>query len=313
MENVTVLVTLKNNIQTIKRCIDSILNLNYSSFDVVVVDAFSTDGSYEILKKYKKKIKLYQYKGNAASGFNFGLSKVKTKYVALTDADCVVDINWLTELMKPFQTEELAGTAGYCGTPRDVNLLSKAVGLELESRFREAGDYVSRAPTMNLCFRTDYGKKIKFDEKLKVAFETDFGFRLSKLGKIKFVKDAKVYHYHRSSWTTFFKQQKDYAKYAMNVYSKHREKMKGDYISTFDMIVQPPIALLSILFITLGLINGLFLCIGAIFLLVLLFIYMYRLTKIRTSPKLWPMLTVMFFVRTVAWIIGIFESLTNRF
>lgn len=63
-KSVTVLITVKNSSRTIEDCMDSILGMNYRNYKVYVIDAFSTDGTYEILKKYRKKIRLEQFSGN---------------------------------------------------------------------------------------------------------------------------------------------------------------------------------------------------------------------------------------------------------
>ncbi|MCM8775763.1 MAG: hypothetical protein NC930_05375, partial [Candidatus Omnitrophica bacterium] len=55
-------------------------------------------------------------------------------------------------------------------------------------------EYISRAPDMNLCVRSKYAKKVRFDERFIWAWETDFGYRLTRLGKMKYVPDAIVYH-----------------------------------------------------------------------------------------------------------------------
>jgi cellulose synthase/poly-beta-1,6-N-acetylglucosamine synthase-like glycosyltransferase len=289
------------------------MSLDYKNYEIFVVDAFSTDGSYEILKKYGNKIKLYQLKGWAPVAYNWAFKNINTEYIAFIDSDNVVPKNWLNQIIGGFDYPNVLEAVGFCATPEDSSMLQYLLGKELESRYINFGEYISRAPTMNAVVKTEIAKKLKFDEKLRVGYDTDFSLRLSKFGKIRYVPSAKVYHIHRATLKSFFKQQKDYAKYAMDVYSKHKEKLKGDQISTFDMIAQPPIALLFILFIMLGFINGLFLYIGAIFFLTLLFTYVYRITKIRTSPKLWLMFVPLFFIRTAAWVIGIFESLTNRF
>ena len=48
--SVTVLVTARNSADTIKKCIDSILSQSYKNKKVYVTDAYSTDGTWEILK-----------------------------------------------------------------------------------------------------------------------------------------------------------------------------------------------------------------------------------------------------------------------
>ena len=86
---VTVVITVRNGIETIKACVESVLRNKYPK-EIIVIDAFSDDGTYEVLKKIKG-IKLLRLEGNAPKAFNHGIKIAKHPVVVLTDADCVVE------------------------------------------------------------------------------------------------------------------------------------------------------------------------------------------------------------------------------
>lgn len=238
MKKITVIVTVKNSASTIENCINSILANKYPK-ELIVIDAKSTDGTYEILGKFAKlkKIKLVSLESNAPEAFNHGIKIAKTPLIALTDADCVVEKDWLEHLVQGIKGEYVAA-AGSCWTPKGLTGLAKAIGEEFDKRFDIEASEVTRAPTMNLAFLRDTGKKVLFQEDLDIAFETEFCFRLLKHGKIAYMKGAKVYHYHRATWKSFFKQQKNYGKYGALVYLKHPEKLDGDHISKRGFFAQ---------------------------------------------------------------------------
>ena len=169
LPSITILLTLRNNADTIKKCIDSLLKVDYPRYEIFVVDAFSNDGSYEILKSYGKKIKLYQVKGWAPAAYNWALKRIRTEYVALIDADCTVPRNWLKELIKGFESSDVVEVGGVCIAPRSKSLLQKLLGRELEDRFRKMGKYACKVPTMNVAFKTSIARKIGFNEKLRVG------------------------------------------------------------------------------------------------------------------------------------------------
>ncbi|HDD05207.1 MAG TPA: glycosyltransferase [Candidatus Aenigmarchaeota archaeon] len=298
MRDVTVLVTVKNARNTIKKCVDSLLREGYKKKEIWIVDGGSDDGTYEILKEYEKagKIKLFRVEGSAPVSLNWALKRIRTKYVAMTDADCVVEKNWISELKKAFDEEGVIAAAGYCGTPKELKGLSKVIGEELEWRFKNFPKYISRAPTMNLMFLTKFGKKVMFDEELDRAFETDFGYRLTKYGKMKYVPEAKVYHYHRATWTSFFKQQIGYGAYAVLVYCKHKEKARGDHISRGGMISEPFLLLFSLVGLP----------VDHVFLLPLLalhLLYLKRYVKVKPSS---PAHFLLFsYLRSLAWLIAL--------
>lgn len=57
MNHFTILIPSYNNIKWIEKSIDSAINQNYKNFDIIYIDAESTDGSYElVLNKYHNKI-----------------------------------------------------------------------------------------------------------------------------------------------------------------------------------------------------------------------------------------------------------------
>ncbi|MEM5843892.1 MAG: glycosyltransferase [Candidatus Aenigmatarchaeota archaeon] len=311
---VTILVTVKNSKDTIEKCIKSLLKLNYKNYKIYVTDAFSTDGTYEILeklrKKYPKKILLERIKGNIAKAHNYMIKKVKTPFIAMTDADCVVDRNWLRNLISGFTSREIIATAGFCSTPKEVNWLQRLIGLELEHRFKNFPEFISRAPTMNLCVRTEYAKKVEFDERLEVAQETDWGYRLTKLGKMKYVPKAVVYHYHRATLKGYFIQQFKYGKYAPFIYLKKcRGKIMGDHISTPSMFLQLLLFSLAVLFLILSIFLSFFTFLSTFLLTFLVCFFLFDILKFSKSLKEILILIFLYFLRTVAWCLGILFGL----
>ena len=91
---IDVLITTYNSEKYIRETIDSVLNQTYENFRIIIVDDCSTDKTFDICKKYKKKyrdkIKLYKLKKNSASAAiprNFGIKKCKSDYIAFLDSD----------------------------------------------------------------------------------------------------------------------------------------------------------------------------------------------------------------------------------
>jgi len=312
MKSVTILVSVKNKRDFVEKCIRSLLDIDYPEKRLLIIDNMSTDDSFAILNKFEGEIQLYQVSGGLSKVFNWALDRIDTDYVAFTDADCVVDENWVKDLIAPFEEEpDIIATAGYCGTPKDLSNLQTMIGLELESRFKKFPKYISRAPTMNLCVKTEFAKKVRFDEQQGVGVETDFGYRLTALGKMRYTPNAKVYHYHRGSWKSYFKQQKDQVKWACRIFLKHGMLALGDHISTPSMIVQIPIFISGIGFLVLALLNRLFLIPGAISLLVLLGIYLKNAGELVSFGKQYLAFLGLFSFRTLAWTVGVVEAVVT--
>ena len=310
-KEITVLVAVMNKEGTIRDCIESLLKLDNAPAKIMVIDGYSDDGTYEILKEYEGKIEISQFPANLSKTFNRALDKIETEYVTLTDGDCVVSPDWPTELLKGFEEENVVATAGYCGTPKSPSLLQRMIGLELESRFRKFPKYLSRAPTMNLCVKTGVAKKVRFDEKQMVGVEVDFGWRLSKLGKIVYQPKAKVLHYHRATLKNYFKQQKNQAECGLRLLSKHGRRALSDHITTSSMTIQIPLFFLSLAFLFFSLFNQIFVLIFFLSILILFGIYLKTTIEINPPKKLYLPFLGLFFFRTLAWAVGVSEGIVR--
>lgn len=307
MFSVTVGVTCKNSKNTIERCINSLLSLNYpkNRYKIFVVDAFSNDGTYDILRSYGKKIRLEQFKSNIAGGHNFIIKHSNSDIIALTDADCVADKNWLKEMVKPFENKEIGATTGLVKTPKNINKFQEIIGKELETRYDKFPEFVSRGPTMSLAFRTVLAKKILFDEDYAVAQETDWGYRFTKHYKMAYVPKAIVYHYHRAAWNSFFKQQFTYAKFVPLVYTKHKNRMPGDHISKPSMLFNIVNFYLAVLFLLFSLISNIFLFISIGLFLLFFASSIFEFINLKINEKYFIYFLSIFVIRTSAWCIGL--------
>lgn len=312
LPSVTIHVTVKNGEDTIKRCIESLLDLDYPKKQIYVTEAYSTDSTYEILKQFRDKIKLERVKGNAPTAHNHVFKKINSDFIAFTDADCTVDKNWLKNLIAAFTSDIIIAAGGFCRTPKDVNKLQRLIGIELEDRFHKMPKYVSRLPTMNLCVRAKIAKKVKMDETLDVTFETDWGNRLTKNGNIVYVPSAVVYHYHRSTLKDFFRQQLNYGRHVIKSPSVYIGKDKfGDYISKPIMGLQLISFNLLILSFIASLFSQQFIAISTTLFSILLFLYLIDIIGFsRNLVDIFNYL-LLFFVRTFAWTVGFLFGLVE--
>jgi len=316
--SVTILVTVKNSENTIEKCVKSLLKLNYPKYKIYITDAYSTDGTFEILKKlkkkYPKKIKLEQIKGGIAKAHNYMIKKVNTEFIAMTDADCVVDKDWLKNLMSAFTSNDIIASTGFCSTPKSVKGFQKLIGMELEDRFKHAPKFVPRGPTMNLAVRAKYAKKVNFDERFDVAQETDWGYRLTNLGKMVYVPEAIVYHYHRSTLTSFLRQHGfRYGRATPILYLKHMKKVTGDHITKTTILLQEYTFWFFCLFTLLSFFyNSLFPIVGIIFAF-LIFLYLFDILRFTKKLSYVASFIFLYFLRNIVYTIGMVVGIFDLF
>ena len=89
---VSILTTVYNRKNYIEECINSVLELNYTKWELIIVDDCSKDNSAEIIQQYAKKderIRFYQNETNIGDypNRNKAASFAKGKYLKYLDAD----------------------------------------------------------------------------------------------------------------------------------------------------------------------------------------------------------------------------------
>ncbi|MFH1545364.1 MAG: glycosyltransferase [archaeon] len=222
-EIISVIVTVRNAEKTIGECIESILNQDYVNFELIIVDANSTDGTEKKLKNYKKNKKVktiyLDKKVGTSEARNIGIKISKGKFIAFTDSDCKTGRNWLTELRKGFYEEKTASVGGPNLIPKDDSVKARCVARVL-SFYSKAGSYyvfnskemveVEHNPTSNSMYRRKVLLELnRFNERIVSNEDAELDYKIRKKGfKILFNPKAVVYHHRRDSFKKFFHQAK---------------------------------------------------------------------------------------------------------
>lgn len=104
LPKIAVIIPAKDASFTIKKCLDSILDLDYSDYEVILINDGSKDATPKILELYKDKIKTVNTRGIGPSAArNLAAKETDAEYLAFTDSDCMVDKFWLKELTEGFK------------------------------------------------------------------------------------------------------------------------------------------------------------------------------------------------------------------
>jgi cellulose synthase/poly-beta-1,6-N-acetylglucosamine synthase-like glycosyltransferase len=309
-EKVSIVVTCRNNEQTIGECLQALISQNYSkeSVEVIVIDACSTDNTVEIAKKYT--LKVFSAPLNAAAAYNYAMKIVSYKILGFVDADAKVERDWLRKLIPHLGDTKVAGVSGSIETWNPENLWARSIGYEIKNRYSRIKNFAGRIATMNLLLKKSVIEEVGgWDEGLPSQYDTDFGYRVTGKGyKFAYEPNAKCYHYNRPTLRAYWKQQLQYGKNTLKLYLKHSSLAKGDEITDFGMNIQPSLLLGVIVLFLLGifpLLRLLWLASGV--LLVGIFVY-YVVSAVKISVRFKDgtamLLVVLFFVRAFAWVCG---------
>ena len=204
---VSIIVPVYGMSETIEKCVESLLNLDYHDYEVIIVNDKTPDDSSEIvagiLSKYPVKVINRPERKGISSARNDGVRVSKGKIIAFTDADCTVDRNWLRELVKNYSVHKgrVGGVGGIIRTPPEAKLFEKCVGtLNMPNPA-----YLSGRLAMSIAgANSSYPRKVierlgGWDEDIIWGGDdVDFNFRIRKEGFSLLVEPkAIVYHHHR--------------------------------------------------------------------------------------------------------------------
>jgi len=115
----------------LQEAIESILNQTFKDFEFIIIDGYSTDNSYEIIKKYAKidgRIVAIRTDENLKliETLNMAIRIAKGKYIARMDAD---DISLSNRLQKQFDYMENNSEIGISGgTMQIIDTKGKVIG-----------------------------------------------------------------------------------------------------------------------------------------------------------------------------------------
>lgn len=126
----SIVITTHNFKDYVKECIDSALAQDYKSFEVIVVDDCSTDGTWDIIKSYGQKLKRKRFNkpGGKIHGIvrsrNEGVKLAKGEFVACLDGDDRIKSDFLSKLIPLLEDDNSLGIAysdfGLFGTSEGV-------------------------------------------------------------------------------------------------------------------------------------------------------------------------------------------------
>ena len=224
MKSVSIITAVYNGRNTIGRAVEGMLRQDYKGdYEIIVIDDGSTDGSRAIIKQFgkEKKVRLkFLNHGGVCKARNTGIGLAKGKIVINMDQDCIPEKDWLTKMVKGFDSGKIGVVSayGYYG--------GTSTGFRKELLDKVGG------------YDEDYGYYRE---------DTDLSFKIMDLGyEFKLIK-AGYLHDHRETKpkgiTGIIKYGLKRLKYHQNdvlVYRKHPAKVCKDFLHIkYGFLVNP--------------------------------------------------------------------------
>lgn len=199
----SIVITVKNEGAHIAQLLESLARQD-PPFEILIVDAFSDDNTYEIAREFASKhpgmIRLFQKKGKRGAGRNFGVANAKGARIFFIDGDCVADSHWLLSLKAGFTAASVvAGQTTTIGNPSYAKL-------ERVELFQGGMDVTY--PSCNLAYEKELFDRLGgFDEGFVTAEDIDLNLRAVRSGAaMVYERNAIVYHTTRMGFYKFLIQ-----------------------------------------------------------------------------------------------------------
>jgi glycosyltransferase involved in cell wall biosynthesis len=221
---------------TIDRCLEALARQTVprESYEVIVVDDGSTDGTHARVRAHAGVRLLTQAHAGPAAARNLGAAHARGEMVLFTDADCEPTPDWIARMVAPFQDGEVVGVKG-AYLARERELVARFVQLEYEDKYDRMAreDSIDFVDTYSAGYRRGvFMANAGFDPTFPDASVEDqeFSFRLARQGcKMVFAPQAKVYHWgHPRDLRTYWRRKFRIGYWKVGVHRRHPGKLLRD-------------------------------------------------------------------------------------
>ncbi|HLH73096.1 MAG TPA: glycosyltransferase [Chloroflexota bacterium] len=246
----SVIIPARNAARTIGECLLAVLSQSVprSLYEIIVVDDGSTDATARIARSHNVRV-IPQPPLGVAAARNTGARAARGEILLFVDADCVPTLDWISQMLAPFEDPIVVGVKGAYLT-RQEDLLPRLVQIEYEEKYRrlERFDSIDFIDGYSAAYRRSaFLAAGGFDATLAAAEDVELSFRLAKSGqRLVFAPKAHVFHYHGENLRRYAARKLRYGLWRSLVYARHPDKVHGDSHTPPELKAQIPLAGLAL-------------------------------------------------------------------
>ncbi len=180
----SVITTVLNEIKSIEAFVNALDDQTRAPDEVIVVDAGSTDGTVEVIKRCaadRPWLRLIEEPGNRSHGRNTAIDAATHDVIACADAGSLPDPWWLANLLKPFD-DGADWVAGFYWVDAE-SVVDRCAGLTIVYVEEEvdAASFLPSARSMAFT-KNAWEAAGRFPEEVDFGEDTLFGVRMREVG-----------------------------------------------------------------------------------------------------------------------------------
>ena len=233
----SVVVPVYNRPNEVGELLESLLQLDYKKFEVLIVEDGSSEPCESIVNHYKGMLNIrYFYQENQGQGFarNLGMREAQGDYFVLFDSDCIVPSHYLSTLKHALVRRKLDAHGGPDAAAKDFSVFQKAINFSMTSLWTTGGirgklkdptRYQARGYNMGLSKAVFLSTQGFVDP--NKGEDIELSIRIKKLGyRLELIEEAFVYHKRRNTFETFLIQSFSFGRNRVNVSRYHPGSVK---------------------------------------------------------------------------------------
>jgi glycosyltransferase involved in cell wall biosynthesis len=289
----SIIIPVFNRPDEVDELLESLCRQKSGLFEVIIVEDGSENRCDRVLEKYKEKLDIqyfYKENGGPAKARNYGTARAKYDYFVFFDSDCIIPEGYFDVAEKALNEKFTDSYGGPDAAHDSFTIIQKAISYSMTSFFTTGGIRGGNEKMEQFkprSFNMGYSRKVyettggfsdmRFGEDVDMSLKiVDNGF------KTQLIKDAFVYHKRRTDFRKFFKQVYNSGIARINLHKRHPGSLKLVHM------VPAVFFLGSLMIIALSILNWIFLCPLALYILLIFLDALFTTKDLKVALSVIP-------------------------
>ncbi len=241
--------------------LESLLEQNHSSFEVIISDGTPKDTLRPELKRFEGNEKYpltihYEEFLPVSAARNDGAKLAKGEYYIFLDSDCIIPSEYLNHIEAYIEKHNPDIFGGPDAAHADFTVLQKAISYSMTSMLTtggirgkksHVGTYHPRG--FNMGMKREAFEAVNGYSTFRCGEDIELSIRLIKAGyKTALIEDAHVFHKRRTSVKQFFKQVFRFGAARVNIWKLHPEELKITHLFPLAFSAYFVLSLIALIF-----------------------------------------------------------------